>query len=128
MDIKLINSVILSENYEKLVEWYVKTLDLEIKLQVDKDYHYTDLAKNGKLTIGVCPASEMDHVPSHPRNNSTIIQISVSDIRELFGRVKEAGGTILFGPSVDKNEGFSYGAFLDPEGNQVWVMENFDFS
>ena len=62
MEVTLINSVILAENYEKLVEWYIKTLDLEVKLKVDKDYHYTDLAQAGKLVVGICPAEEMKHL------------------------------------------------------------------
>ena len=128
MEISLINAVILAQDYEKLVNWYKETLELEIKLQVDKDYHYTDLAEGGKLVVGICPAKEMKHTPSTPRNNSVALQISVSDIEDLFTKVKENKGTILAGPSVDKNEGFRFGAFVDIEGNPVWVMENFDFS
>ncbi len=127
MDIQLINTVLLAEKYESLVQWYVDTLELEVKLKVDKDYHYTDLAKDGKLIVGICPAFEMKHTPTRPRNNSAILQVSVSDSHTLFSRVKENGGTVLFGPSVDKNEGFAYGSFSDPEGNPVWVMENFNF-
>lgn len=61
MDVQLINTVLLAEKYERLVQWYVDTLELVVKLK------------------------------------------------------------------VDKNEGFTYGSFSDPEGNPVWVMENFDF-
>ncbi len=128
MDIQLINTVILAENYDKLVKWYKETMELDIKLQVDKDYHYTDLAKNNKLIVGICPASEMKHNPTAPRNNSTVLQISVDDIESLLHKVAENGGSIIFGPAVDKNDGFKYGGFRDPEGNDVWVMENFDFS
>jgi len=128
MEITLINAVTLAQDYEKLVAWYRETLELEIKLQVDNDYRYTDLAKAGKLVVGICPAKEMNHTPTTPRNNSVVLQISVDDIEELFAQVKESEGTIIFGPAVDKNEGFRFGAFADIEGNPVWVMENFDFS
>ena len=124
---RLINIVILAEDYDTLVDWYIRTLDLEVKLKVDKDYHYTDLAWDGQLVVGICPATGMKHTPTIPRNNSTVLQISVPDAAGLFERVKANGGTILFGPAVDRNEGFTYGAFADPEGNQVWVMENFNF-
>jgi len=106
----------------------IDTLELEVKLQVEKDYRYTDLAKDGKLIVGICPVSEMKHTPTIPRNNSAVLQISVSDIETLFKGVKENGGKDIFGPSVDKNEGFKYGGFQDPEGNMVWVMEDLDFS
>ena len=128
MDIRLINTVILANDYWALVEWYKKTLDLEVKLEADKDYHYTDLAKNGQLIVGICPASEMGHSPTTPRNNSTLLQISTDDIHALFAKVKENSGAVQFGPSVDKNDGFTFGSFLDPEGNPVWVMENFNFN
>ena len=127
MNIKLINTVILAEDYRTLVDWYRKTLGLDVKLETEKDYHYTDLAKDGQLIVGICPASEMNHTPASPRNNSTLLQISTDDIHTLFSSVQEHGGTILFGPSVDKNDGFTYGSFSDIEGNPVWVMENFDF-
>ncbi len=128
MDITLINTVILAEKYEELVNWYITALELDIKLKVDKDYHYTDLARRGKLIVGICPASEMKHVPTIPRNNSAILQISTDDIHSLFSRVADHGGKIRYGPAVDKNDGFTFGGFSDPEGNHVWVMENFDFS
>lgn len=128
MDIKLINTVILAEDYGSLVEFYTTALELDVKLKHEEGYHFTDLAKNGQLIVGIAPASEMQHTPTSPRNNSAVLQISTDDIHRLFARVKEFGATALFGPSVDKNEGFTYGAFADPEGNHVWVMENFDFS
>lgn len=127
MDVTLINSVIMAQDYETLVEWYRETLELDIKLKVDKDYKYTDLAKNGKLVIGFAQAEEKDYVPTRNKNNTMIMQISVSDIHLLFERIKNSGGTIMFGPSVDRNEGFKFGAFKDIEGNQVWVIENFKF-
>ena len=55
------------------------------------------------------------------------MQISVSNISELFDKVKKNKGKILNGPSRDKNYGFLFGAFEDIEGNQVWVIENYDF-
>ena len=128
MDIKLINTVILAEDYAPLVDFYIKALELDVKLKHEEGYHYTDLAKDGQLIVGIAPATEMKHIPTKPRNNSAFLQISTDDIHTLFSRVKENGGSILFGPAVDKNEGFTFGGFTDPEGNHVWVMENFDFS
>ena len=61
--------------------------------------------------------------PPTPRNNTVIVQLSVSDISKLFAKVKETGGKILFGPSVDKKEGYLYGGIADIEGNQIWIVE-----
>lgn len=36
MNINLLNSMILSENYEELIEWYIKTFDLTIKAKVEE--------------------------------------------------------------------------------------------
>jgi len=122
-----ITTILLAEDYENLVDWYIKALELEIKLQTSKDYHYTDLAQGGKLVVGICPAAEMSVALQSPRNNSMILHVSVSDIEALFKKVVELGGKVTAGPSVDRNEGFKFGAFEDPEGNPVWVIENFKF-
>lgn len=122
----MINTVILAENYNELVEWYKNVLELDIKFQDNEEYHYTDLAQNGKLVVGIGKAEKMEHVPNKPKNNSVIMQISVSNIYELFDKVKKNKGKILNGPSRDKNYGFLFGAFEDIEGNQVWVIENYE--
>lgn len=126
MEVTPVHSVILAQDYKKLVEWYKKTLGLKVKLEVSDEFHYTDLAsQDGQLVVGICPASEMGHEPTEPRNNSLCLHISTSDIEALFKQVKKAKGKDLFGPSVDKKEGYKYGAFSDPEGNSIWVIENF---
>lgn len=61
--------------------------------------------------------------PTSPRNNTVIIQLSVSDINKLFAKVKKTSGKILFGPSLDEKEGYLYGALADIEGNQIWIIE-----
>ena len=125
MEVEPIPSVIMAEDYKALVNWYQEVLGLEVKLRKDQDYHYTDLAHNGKLIVGLCPASEMGHLPTTPRNNSLALHILVSDIEALFEKVAASGGKVLHGPAVDKHEGFKFGNFADPEGNEVWVIENF---
>ena len=76
--------------------------------------------------MGICKAGQMHHEPNKIKNNSVIMQISVSNIYELFDKVKKYNGKILNGPSMDKNYGFLFGGFEDIEGNQIWVIENFD--
>ena len=123
MNINLLNPMILAENYEELVEWYIKTFDLTVKNKVDEGEECTELERAGELILGIAKANEMGVKPSTPRNNTVIIQFSVSDINELFDRIKETGGRVLFGPSLEEKGGYWYGGFADIEGNQMWVVE-----
>lgn len=115
--------MILAENYEELAEWYEKTFDLAIKTRVEEGEEYMELGTPSKILFGFARAKEMGVKPSTPRNNTVIIQLSVNDINELFDKVKKAGGKILFGPSIDEEEGYLYGGLADIEGNQIWVIE-----
>ncbi|UCG29805.1 MAG: VOC family protein [candidate division WOR-3 bacterium] len=123
MNLKLIYPIILAGDYEKLVDWYIKTFDLRIKYKFEGEENYTVLEHSGQAVVGIAIAHEMGVKPTAPRNNTAIIQFSVSDIKGLFERVREAGGKILFGPSTDEEEGYLYGGLLDIEGNQIWVVE-----
>lgn len=123
MKIDLLNPMILAENYEELVDWYIKTFDLAIKTRVEEEDEYMELGTSSEVLFGFARAKEMGVKPSTPRNNTVIIQLSVSDINELFHKVKKTGGRILFGPSLSKEQGYLYGGFADIEGNQIWVIE-----
>lgn len=122
-NLKLLYPMILADNYEKLIEWYIETFDLTVKHKVEGKENYSILAHVGQPVIGIAIAREMGVKPSTPRNNTVIIQLSVSDIKRLFAKVKESGGNILFGPSLDDKEGYLYGGLIDIEGNQIWVVE-----
>ncbi len=126
MNINLLNPMILAEDYEKLIEWYIKTFDLTIKAKVEEGDEYTELEQAGKLVVGIAKADEMGVKPSTPRNNTVIIQFSMSDINKLFDKVRKTGGKILFGPSLDEKGRYLYGGFTDIEGNQIWVVEKKD--
>ena len=126
MNINLLNPMILAENYEELIEWYIKTFDLTIRDKVEEGDEYTELGQSDKLILGIAKANEMGVKPSIPRNNTVIIQFSVSDINKLFDKVGKTGGRILFGPSIDEKGEYLYGGFADIEGNQTWVVEKKD--
>lgn len=128
MNINLLYPMILAENYEELIEWYIKTFDLTIKDKIEEGDEYTELEQAGKLIVGIAKANEMGVKPSTPRNNTVIIQFSVVDINKFFDRVRETGGKVLFGPSLDEKGGYLYGGFADIEGNQIWVVEKKDDS
>ena len=98
MNLKLIYPIILAEEYETLVDWYIKTFGLNVKSKFEGKEDYTVLEYAGQAVAGIATAREMGVKPSAPRDNTAIIQFSVPDINELFERVRETGGKILFVP------------------------------
>lgn len=124
MKLKLMNVVILANNYQKMVDWYINALGLEMIQEWTTDYHYAELAYESQLVVGITPAKEIDISPPSPRNNATIIQLEVSDIKAFYERIKKNGGVIVFGPSYEEKEKFYFGAVNDIEGNQIWVIQS----
>jgi predicted enzyme related to lactoylglutathione lyase len=116
--------VILADDYEGLVNWYKEAMPLEVGDVVSEGYHYTTFRNSGKEIVGIADAREMGVEPPEKKANTVICQIAVSNIRELFARVQEQGGRILFGPKLDEAGGDWYGGFLDIEDNQIWVTED----
>jgi len=123
MEVRLLNVVILCDNFEAQVEWYKNTFDLKILLKESGAYNYVELGHNEHVIVGLTPAKEMKHQPSKPRNNSTLLQITVKDMETLFKKVVDNKGTVKFGPSVEEKYNFKYGAITDLEGNEIWVIE-----
>ena len=123
MKLKLLNVVVFAEKYEDLVKWYKDTFNLEIILQENGAYHYTELGIEQRVIVGITPAEELKHIPNKSKNNSCVMQLEVSDIKELFKNVTAKGGTILFGPSFENHNKFYYGGISDIEGNQIWITE-----
>ncbi|MCP4231639.1 MAG: hypothetical protein GY771_16025 [bacterium] len=121
MGTKLINAVVLAEDYRAIVDWYAAVFDLEILSEVDKGYRYTELGADGEMVVGLADTEEMGVKPTIPRNNSVVVQVEVSDIAGCLKRVDIYGGEILFGPSEEGE--LVYGGVADPEGNQIWVVE-----
>jgi predicted enzyme related to lactoylglutathione lyase len=123
MRLELLNAVILAEDYAALRDWYRAALGLDLKQEWSESYHYAELSRDGKLVVGIADAKEMGLDPIAPRRNAIVAQFRVSDVPALCERVKEHEGTVLFGPSYEEKEGFSYCAFTDPEGNQLWAVD-----
>ena len=123
MKMRLINSIILAEDYLKLVNWYKETFKLKDKTYEEENYHYTEFFCGKNFLFGIGKASENDVSPHSPRHNTVIPQIGVEDIRFLFEQVKLNGGKILFGPTKDEVNHFYYGGIVDIEGNEIWIIE-----
>ena len=122
MKLELMNTVLLAEDYDRMRDWYIAALGLELEQEWSEDYHYAELVRDGKFVIGIADTHEMKVQPYAPRRNSTLMQLRVDDVEALFARVKEQGGEVQ-GPSFEEKEKFRYGSFTDPEGNSVWVVE-----
>ena len=126
MKLKLLNVVVLCDDYEKMINWYKDTLELEITLEESEGYHYTELSSDGRCIVGLTPAKEMDHTPTKKRNNSTLLQLDVKGMPQFFEKVKKSEGSIIFGINKDEKYNFLYGSIADPEGNEIWVIEELD--
>lgn len=116
------NAVVQAEDYQKVRDWWIDALELELMGEWTGTYHYAELGRDGKHVVGIASAQEMNVSPSTPRTNAVVPQLSVADVAGLLERVKAKGGEVPFGPSFEQDGGFWYGAFLDIEGNQVWVV------
>ena len=122
MKLQLMNAVVMAEDYEKLRDWYVETLDLEVQEEWTEHFHYAELVREGKLVIGIADAKEMGVEPGERRRQAVVAQFNVDDVKAFLARVKDAGGEVPFGPSYDENEDFWFGGFADIEGNPSWVV------
>jgi predicted enzyme related to lactoylglutathione lyase len=123
MKLELMNAVILAEDYEKLRDWYIDTLELTVDGEWTENYHYAELVRDGKFVVGIATAEEMKTTPGDRKNATVIAQLNTDDIKGLCERVREKGGDVPFGPSFEKDEKFWFGGFADPEGNLFWVVE-----
>lgn len=123
MKIKLLNVVILCDDFEAQVDWYSNTFEIKELLKESSDYNYVELGHDKHVIVGLTPAKEMKHQPNKPRNNSALLQIGVKDIETLFEKVKANNGKVLFGPNLEEKSNFKYGAIADLEGNEIWVIE-----
>lgn len=121
-DLRLLNAVLLAEDYERLRDWWIDVVGLTLMQEWTEDYHYAELGCEGHLVIGVADAKEMKAAPPSPRANAVVAQLRVADVAAFLEQVRTGGGTIEFGPSYEEGEGFWYGAFRDGEGNSVWVV------
>ncbi|GEM_PF-423810 len=122
MDARHLCTVVLARDYRRLVDWYRKALRMKPKLVVTDGFDWTELARPG-LRIGFAPAKQMGVKLPRKRSNAVILHLISKDVRALLRDVKKCGARIAFGPSLNKEDGYWYGAFEDLEGNPIWVID-----
>ena len=85
MQVELINTVVLAENFTELRDWYASVLDLEIRtVESEEEYDYAELMSGTSCILGIADAKQMGAEPQSPRQNTTFAQLCVPEIHELF--------------------------------------------
>ena len=130
MEIKILprETVIVAKNYQSLIDWYINNLNFKI-INNFPDIKYCYLETDSGIKIGIADMEEL--IKSTPANkplskrvmNTVILQICTNDLQSLFKKIKNNGGSVLFGPSYDEGDKFWFGSFTDIEGNEIWVVD-----
>ena len=123
IEIRPRETVILAADFQTLVAWYRDVLGFSVIKLFEDEYHFCNLETPSGIKIGIASAAEMGVEPTDRSTNTVVLQFEVDDVPEFFAHLEQAGGTVTFGPSFEKNNDFWFGGFSDPEGNPVWVVD-----
>ena len=125
MDIKILpkETVIVAKSFQSLIDWYVDNLNFKIVYN-NLDIKYCSLETDSGIKIGIADMESLGNENYSKRiQNTVILQIATNDLAILFKKIKNNGGSILFGPSYDKGDKYWYGSVTDNEGNEIWVID-----
>ena len=125
MEIKILprETVLVAKNYQSLIDWYVNNLNFKIVYN-NLDIKYCSLATDSGIKIGIADMESLGNESYSKRiMNTVILQIATNDLKKLFKKIKNNGGSILFGPSYDEGDEYWYGSVTDIEGNEIWVID-----
>ena len=121
MGAPVVHFEILARDPERLQSYYAELFDWEIEKPpgVPGQYGlvkaYKDAAGNGIAGgVGAGPEGYAGHVTFY---------VGVPDVEAALVRAQELGGTRLHGPDEVPGAGVVLGAFADPEGHQVGVVQ-----
>lgn len=116
-------TVILATDFSRLVDWYRDVLGFTVVRLFEDDFHFCNPQTSAGIRIGIGDAKEMGVVPGDRQSQTVILQFEVDDVQEFFAHLEQSGTEIVNGPAFDKNDGFWFGSFADPEGNSCWVVD-----
>ena len=125
MNIKILprEIVLVAKNHQSLIDWYVNNLNFKIVYN-NLDIKYCSLATDSGIKIGIADMESLDNESYSKRiMNTVILQIATNNLKKLFKKIKNNGGSILFGPSYDEGDKYWYGSVTDIEGNEIWVID-----
>ncbi|MHC4862117.1 MAG: VOC family protein, partial [Planctomycetota bacterium] len=83
MELRLLNVVVMAEDYEGLRDWYVEALDLTVKGEWTEKYHYAELVSAGRFVVGIASAKEMNVTPGDRKSFTVTGQLVDDDVRVL---------------------------------------------
>ena len=125
MEIKILprETVLLAKNHQLLINWYINNLNFKI-INNNSDIKYCNLETDSGIKIGIADMEQMGNENYSKRiMNTVILQICTNDLKKIFKRIKNNGGSVLFGPSYDEGDKYWYGSVTDIEGNEIWVID-----
>ena len=125
MEIKILprETVLLAKNHQLLINWYINNLNFKI-INNNSDIKYCNLETDSGIKIGIADMEELGNKNYSKRiMNTVILQICTNDLKKLFKRIKNNGGSVIFGPSYDEGDKYWYGSVVDSEGNEIWVID-----
>ena len=125
MEIKILprETVLLAKNHQLLIDWYINNLNFKI-INNNSDIKYCNLETDSGIKIGIADMEQMGNENYSKRiMNTVILQICTNDLKNFFKRIKNNGGSVLFGPSYDEGDKYWYGSITDIEGNEIWVVD-----
>lgn len=123
IDIRPRESVILARDFSAAVDWYCKALGFTVVKRFDNGFNYCNLETASGIRIGIGDAAQMGVTAANRNNDTVILQFEVDDVDEFFSHLGRFEGSITGGPSFDAGGNFWFGSFVDPEGNQFWVVD-----
>ena len=125
MEIKILprETVLVAKNHQSLIDWYINNLNFKI-IDNSPDIKYCYLETDSGIKIGIADMEELGNKNYSKRiMNTVILQICTNDLKSLFKKIKNNGGSVLFGPSYDEGDKYWYGSVTDSEGNEIWVID-----
>ena len=123
MEVKPRETILLVEDFDAQIKWYCDILGFKIIKKYVEDYHYCVLENAAKIKLAIALASDMGVTLQPRKHNSVVLQFEVEDVQSFLEFMQNSNGAII-GPAVhNKEDGFWFGSFADPEGNAHWVVD-----
>ncbi|GJM44400.1 MAG: hypothetical protein DHS20C21_12420 [Gemmatimonadota bacterium] len=123
MEVRPRESVILVEDFPAMVAWYRDVLGFPVTKLLEEHFLYANFETPTGIRLGMTPAAQLGVQPADRGNATLALQFEVDDVRAFFAELEKQGATITGPPAYDKNPGFWFGGFADPEGNVFWVVD-----
>jgi predicted enzyme related to lactoylglutathione lyase len=118
MKLKPLSVAIVVSNRKNAVRWYQKKLGLDV---IDREGHWVTVgSKRRGIRLHLCQTTEFDPKGKlEPGNSGIMFQVD-GDIEKAYRALKRRG--VKFSHPPKKMEWGWYCGFLDPDGNEFWMV------